>query len=95
MSEENKEFPVMTVKESFETDQKYFTITKGSCDYCGSKRRYWTTKSTYAVFCYDCEPEGELLLKCQINMAEKDKAKRIKKKKKANWVIPVVISDRK
>ncbi len=95
MIEEIKDFPVMTIKEAFEADEKYFTLAKRGCKYCGSKRRYWTTRSSYAVFCYDCEPEGDLLLKCQINMAEKEKARRIKKKRKADWIIPVVVSDRK
>lgn len=95
MIEDNKDFPMMTLKEAFDKDEKYFTITRGGgCKYCGSKRRYWTTKSSYAVFCYDCAPEGDLLLKCQINMAEKEKDKRIKKRKKADWIIPVVVSDR-
>lgn len=94
MNEEIKDFPVLTVKQAFATDQKYFTAFKTVCEYCGSKRRYWNSKSTSSVYCYDCEPEGDLLLKCQINMAEKEKALRVKKAAKDNWVIPVVVSDR-
>lgn len=86
MSEQD--FPLMTRKEAFDTDTKYFQCAKG-CKDCGSKLRYWTTKSDSSIFCFGCHPDTSETCS-KIKVASKKHNDKVKKMIKDNWTIPTV-----
>ena len=72
------DFPKMTTKQAFDSDTKFFTSSR-ACKECGSKLKYWTSKTQAFVCCYECVPYVEdyskRMINKRVNLAKKTEYK--------------------